>query len=124
MGALKNSHDEARSVELLQLLRQHNADFNCRDDYGYTLLLTAAFSANSMAIGYLLSKKLANISEINNRGETALMILMYSHGWNHLVEFTKVKKTLDILLNQFNCDPNITNNSGETALIVGVIHGV
>ena len=115
--AVKNRHNQEKSVEILKLLKRYNADFNVRDDEGNTLLLCAAQEVNWMVIEYLLNEKLANVNEVNEYGETALMQVMSDP---KDLELKKVEKTFYVLFHAFNADPNITNDSGKTALMIGV----
>lgn len=120
MEVLLNAYDEHRSVLVLKLLRQYNGDLNRKDDEGNTLLLLAGRMANSMAIEYLLSEKLADVNETNDKGQTALMKVLMEYTYTSSQDFAKVEKTFDILLKQFNGDPNRTDKDGYTALMFGV----
>ena len=107
--------DDAIFIEILELLRQYNGDFSARDRDGKTALLYAAECTKLKTMKYLLSNKLSNVNESDKNGETSLMLLMQTHNY-----LGRIEKAFDILLNQFNADPNKTRNDGKTALMVGV----
>jgi ankyrin repeat protein len=84
-----------------------------KDAKGWTTLMYAVKQLQVDLCQKLLEEG-ANINLKNNKGQTALIILMSLHSWKDSVD-----KITDILLS-YNPDINVRDNKGKTALIHAV----
>ena len=62
------------NLECSKTLLKNGANFNCKDEYGNTVLHIAAMNGNNKALNYLSKNLKINLFERNQSGETALNI--------------------------------------------------
>jgi len=96
--------------KVFDLLLEHGANVNARDDEGVTVLMYAANMGNVRAAKILLENG-ANINDVSNAGQTALIIA--------------AARGFDIvnLLLEYGADVNVKGADNETALMSAVILG-
>jgi ankyrin repeat protein/L-ascorbate metabolism protein UlaG (beta-lactamase superfamily) len=98
--------------EIAEILIARGADVKAEDNYCSTLLHCAAESGNPELIGYLLEKGL-KVNARNHWGGIAIASLVQRSG---------SKEAFDLLLSK-GADPNLRDNTGESAFTWAAITG-
>ena len=126
-----NLINRAEKTKAIQVLLSIGADPNATDIIGQTALQTAARSGQTPIVKLLLESG-ANLDIQSRYGNTALMQVVWSRGWQlegdiqsatpMAIWHSGIRQAVDLLLKN-GADPNIQNKSGETALMVVVSQG-
>ncbi|XP_033097907.1 E3 ubiquitin-protein ligase MIB2-like [Anneissia japonica] len=91
---------------VVERLLQAGSDMEKRDKDGWTAVFFAVYGNSSAVVELLLSKR-CNVNARSNNGNTCL----------HIASRRGYERCVAVLLStRYNCDPNIKDNDGDTAL--------
>ena len=110
-------------IELIKLLLKKKVNVNTQNKLGETALMIASESFEANIIDLLVRENDADITLVNNNGNTALLSLAYKYESLTLKETSYKKKSsieysIHVLLDNSKKIIDVQNNIGETALIV------
>jgi ankyrin repeat protein len=88
---------------------------NIRNSKGQNLLMVASKKINNETLQFLLNKRLMDINEQDNEGNTALM---YAINYKPLLNRKKRYEFIKLLLDS-GADDTIVNNKGQTFMSIG-----
>jgi len=92
----------------------HLADVNICNDRGGTILLSSLFNGMSKISLFLLENTNIDVNKVNQEGQAALHAIIAAK--NELFEETSKLDIFKILIENYNANPFLINNFGETIL--------
>ena len=110
--------DESKALKVVKYLYTScHANPDWRDAFGMTALHNACINRRLQIARYLASECECNVNLVDSRGNSPLHLVSMTFPLEELQQpATVAVEIIRLLVLHMNCDPNATNNFGETAL--------